>query len=1196
MTSTRYGINAYPSKYNDPPFQKELLNNYGQRSQPRPGRAPANAPDTPSEYDRFAFWPDAIAMGSLQGRQFTQVFGAACIKGQDERGLGRSFISFDLKREILVIKATTKLDPRILPPALNPLSAELSFNDITHQGIHITKKPLSDAIGNPDLLEVTVTVSCRRPPKFFTDFDPGDDVPQYLQGTRYSLYRRRATAMDFTTSGVREREAGSIPAIPEGPCAYPTFWNTYRWVFRMDRKKYDRITACANKIRALAQADPEMDLMSLASERARWSVRVLTGAEFKQLYTPPDMSKLAFSTRTLLEGLIGHGVLKPANTSELIVTLRKVSTSTAFHNRILEALFSQEIIKDIKALVPKLAAFLRRRPPCIQPHLVLIRTVLVTPTRVLVGPPQYEPSNSVTRRYSDKLDGIIRVQFTDEEDRLYVVDYLKDADNIDPAVGLMARIRRALQYGLIIGGQTFYPVASSASQQKEHSMWFIDTRVIDGLSLRNWMGTVHETVVAKHAARMGLPFSTSRIVNMKINIAGELPDIKRNGRIFTDGVGIAGKLVLHQAALALGERQGLNSNPSTIQFRLGGAKGVLANWPQLVGDEEIRLRPSLIKFTSDLDDLNVIRIAKYQVAFLNRQFISIMCANGVPHDLIIEIFQDAVADIKGFRDRVKQGRLSKADQQLVELCNDFPFMQLVRAGFNTNPLLLDVAAILECRALQDLKWRARVKLSNGVYLIGISDETGILKEGEVFCQFQENDETPAKVVVNEVLICRAPALHPGDVRRVRAVDVPELRHLKNVIVFSTQGERDLPSMLGGGDLDGDDYTLIWDQRFVQTLKVYDPMEYTAPDPISVEEVSQKHLNENFVQYVLNDVLGQVDNCHLALSDYFTPFDPRCLHLSEVHSVICSVDFAKTGQAAMLDPSLRPQEWPDFMDKDDAKITYESKGILGKIFRLVQRDPHFSPSDLERMGYPSDPRISRYPLHDSLLERLKPLKASYERDLQYDMRRYRVYEPEIPTGIAIRNKRRKRVRDQNLNEPLREAYSILVNNVRDAAAKILRDFSFKTTLTPMQVVARHCYALTFEEKYVKQWEQQQQQGAWGGQKVDDDDEEILRPKPLMSFAWCFWQELLQIVNQPNPEVRKALLASLPADDSEEEEEEDDEDESEEQGQGQEATDTEKAKRPAPRKVSRIAPQLNHSVKKTPIAPFLPPEDSDEDDEE
>ncbi|KAL0247338.1 hypothetical protein I308_104374 [Cryptococcus tetragattii IND107] len=208
-----------------------------------------------------------------------------------------------------------------------------------------------------------------------------------------------------------------------------------------------------------------------------------------------------------------------------------------------------------------------------------------------------------------------------------------------------------------------------------------------------------------------------------------------------------------------------------------------------------------------------------------------------------------------------------------------------------------------------------------------------------------------------------------------------------------------------------------------------------------------------------------------------------------------------------------------MDKDDVKVVYESKGLLGKIFRIVQADAHFSPSDLEQMGYPTDPRITRFPLHESLLDRLKPLKASYERDLQYDMRRYRVYEPEIPSGIAIRNKRRKRVRDQNLNEPLREAYNILVNNVRETAQKIVNDFEFKTTLTPMQVVARHCYALTYEEVHVRQWEQALAEGKFGEKPEDDEDSERLRPKPLISFAWCFCQEIIQIVSQAasNPSI-------------------------------------------------------------------------------
>lgn len=32
----------------------------------------------------------------------------------------------------------------------------------------------------------------------------------------------------------------------------------------------------------------------------------------------------------------------------------------------------------------------------------------------------------------------------------------------------------------------------------------------------------------------------------------------------------------------------------------------------------------------------------------------------------------------------------------------------------------------------------------------------------------------------------------------------------------------------------------------------------------------------------------------------------------------------------------------------------------------------------------------------------------------ELNRYRVFEPEIPCGIAIKNKRRRRAKDQNLN--------------------------------------------------------------------------------------------------------------------------------------------------------------------------------------
>ena len=95
------------------------------------------------------------------------------------------------------------------------------------------------------------------------------------------------------------------------------------------------------------------------------------------------------------------------------------------------------------------------------------------------------------------------------------------------------------------------------------------------------MGNVDETIIAKHAARMGLvghrmisptdlqPFSTSRIVNVDINLGPELEDVNRNGHCFTDGVAVAGREVMREAAKALGSTTGINATPSAIQFRLG---------------------------------------------------------------------------------------------------------------------------------------------------------------------------------------------------------------------------------------------------------------------------------------------------------------------------------------------------------------------------------------------------------------------------------------------------------------------------------------------------------------------------------------------------------------------------------------------------------------------------------------------------
>jgi len=48
-------------------------------------------------------------------------------------------------------------------------------------------------------------------------------------------------------------------------------------------------------------------------------------------------------------------------------------------------------------------------------------------------------------------------------------------------------------------------------------------------------------------------------------------------------------------------------------------------------------------------------------------------------------------------------------------------------------------------------------------------------------------------------------------------------------------------------------------------------------------------------------------------------------------------------------------------------------------------------------------------------------------------------------------------------------------------------SFNGTLSKEQVVARHCYALTYEKEYVDQWESQLKAGHWAHDPEDENND-------------------------------------------------------------------------------------------------------------
>lgn len=101
--------------------------------------------------------------------------------------------------------------------------------------------------------------------------------------------------------------------------------------------------------------------------------------------------------------------------------------------------------------------------------------------------------------------------------------------------------------------------------------------------------------------------------------------------------------------------------------------------------------------------------------------------------------------------------------------------------------------------------KCRILVPSSRLLFGICDSRAILEEGECFLRITEETSggLPHTIHNCEVLVTRNPCLHPGDLRKLKAVNRPELAHLKDCIVFAVKGDRPAVDQMSGGDLDGD---------------------------------------------------------------------------------------------------------------------------------------------------------------------------------------------------------------------------------------------------------------------------------------------------------------------------------------------------------------------------------------------------------
>ncbi|KAH7979171.1 hypothetical protein HPB49_008562 [Dermacentor silvarum] len=144
-----------------------------------------------------------------------------------------------------------------------------------------------------------------------------------------------------------------------------------------------------------------------------------------------------------------------------------------------------------------------------------------------------------------------------------------------------------------------------------------------------------------------------------------------------------------------------------------------------------------------------------------------------------------------------------------------------------------------------------------------------------------------------VLVTKCPCLHPGDVRKFNAIDLPELHHVIDCIVFPAHGPRRHPNEMAGSDLDEDEYIVIWEKCMFVVGPNRPPMNFLDRSPESDnKEITAKKIS------------------------------------------IC-LDFAKNGQTAFLRHDERPLLYSDFMEKGSHKTTYRSDLALGVFYRTCR---------------------------------------------------------------------------------------------------------------------------------------------------------------------------------------------------------------------------------------------------------------------
>ncbi|CAE6500268.1 unnamed protein product [Rhizoctonia solani] len=609
--------------------------------------------------------------------------------------------------------------------------------------------------------------------------------------------------------------------------------------------------------------------------------------------------------------------------------------------------------------------------------------VKITPTAVHLNGPLEEQSNRVIRRYPGYETHFIRVTFTDEAD-----DRTRFEFEVDTKGFTQKRVGQFLRNEIQVCDRKYELLGYSQSGFRENACFFISPfewrdEIINGEYIRRTLGNFDKVIdcPARYGARMSQAFSaTSQSVVLKESEIRHILELKNwRDEMFSDGCGtisrelakdVWDKMLDHLPANRQGFHHENERPPPAFQIRIGGSKGMVRLDPKLEG-RVLCLRPSMTKFDAEHDlSLEIARaFVTYSPCFLNRPLVVLLWSGGVEDQVFVDLMKDTLAEtVSGMStlDGVARQLLANRLGAPFHLANTFHLLsrlklELDQENVRTSGLHKILNATL-FHIKRDLKHKARIKVPDSYTLVGVCDEDDYLRPRQIYACVQHFDqrsgEPKVRYLEGRYLVTRSPVIHPGDAQVVWAIGEPpedspfygEGNNLPNLVVFSSRGDRPIPNMLGGGDLDGDLYNLISLPELIPRYR-YSPANYPTPRskkigrPSTIEDVA-----DFMVEYICHDALGMIATNHLVIASTsdLRARDENCIVNAELHSK--AVDFVKTGyyvanheiRKAKYDKHHDPMtglgQKPDWQaghgrDAGDGRY-YECESVLGKLFRAV----------------------------------------------------------------------------------------------------------------------------------------------------------------------------------------------------------------------------------------------------------------------